>query len=91
MKPVYQKRELPSQPKKGKIFEMYGRQLSSRTIRKNLNTLIEDFSNKTNMYVGPRDVPRPVWIEFLNIFGFPFGYEQRPEWLDEPTIFNKRN
>jgi hypothetical protein len=83
-------KELPPQPKKGKIYEMYGRQFSTSTIRGNLNTLIDDFKKQTNMIVNSRDVPRPVWLEFLNTFGFPFGYEQKPEWLEEPTIFNKK-
>lgn len=82
-------KELPHCPKKGKIFEMYGRQFSSNTIRENLNTLIDTFRNETKMTINSRDVPRPVWLEFLNIFGFPPGYEQKPEWLEEETIFKK--
>lgn len=83
-------KELPPQPKKGKIYEMYGRQFSSETIRENLKTIIDDFKEKTGMKVNSRDVPKAVWIEFISIFGFPPGYEQKPEWLEEPTIFNRK-
>lgn len=82
-------KDLPAQPKKGKIYEMYGRQYSIPTMKTNLNALIEEFKKATKMQVNSRDVPRPVWIEWLSTFGFPVGYKQHPEWLEEKTILNQ--
>ena len=86
---------LPAEPKKGKIFEMYGKQYSAETIRVNLNGIIEDFkklskekSPTREIVITSREVPRPVWIEWIKTFGFPVNYEQREDWLNEKTVFD---
>ena len=83
-------RDLPSQPKKGKIYEMYGRQLSVNSMKTNIDALIEDFKKLTGAKLNSREVPRAVWLEWLKTYGFPFGYEQKLEWLQEVTIFDKK-
>ena len=82
-------KQLPAEPKKGKIFEMYGKQYSTKVIRQNLNAIIDDFKNRTKGNVSYRQVPRPVWIEWLKIYGFPVNYEPMESWLSEKTIFDK--
>ncbi len=82
-------KDLPFAPKKGKIYEMYGKQFSTQIIRENLNGLIEDYKNIVNKTLSDRGVPRPVWIEWLRNFGFPENYNQVNEWLDEKTVFDK--
>ena len=83
-------KELPKAPKKGKIYEMYGKQYSVETMKINLNAIIDDFKKLTNMHVGSRDVPQPVWIEWIKNFGFPENYEPDYELEQQKTIFDKR-
>ena len=66
--PARKLKELPKLPKKGKIYEMYGKQFSNNTMKINLNTLIEDFKTRTQMHVSKREVPKPVWIEWIKSF-----------------------
>ena len=87
--PVRKLKELPKLPKKGKIYEMYGKQFSNNTMKINLNTLIEDFKNRTQMHVSKREVPKPVWIEWIKSFGFPENYEPDFELENQKTIFDK--
>lgn len=91
--------DLPQQPKKGKIYEMYGRQYSVETMKNNLKILIDHYIEITKkviegeekrIKVGVRDVPRPVWIEWLKTFGFPANYEPQPELLETKTVFDNQ-
>jgi hypothetical protein len=82
-------RELPKLPKKGKIYEMYGKQFSVNTMKINLNTIIEDFKTRTNMHVSKREVPKPVWIEWIKSFGFPENYQPDYELVEQKTVFDK--
>ena len=82
-------KELPTVPKKGKIYEMYGKQYSIETMKKNLKIIIENYKELSKMHVGARDVPQPVWIEWLKVFGFPHNYKPQPELLEIKTIFDK--
>ena len=79
---------LPYTPKKGKIYEMYAKQLSIATMKEKLNELRQIDCNKTGIkYVeGGRHTTRKVWVEWVKIFGFPENYEQDPNILNENSL-----
>lgn len=79
---------LPYTPKKGKIYEMYQKQLGSTTLREKLNELMELGCNQAGVPFkkGMSFVSRKVWVEWLKIFGFPENYEQKEEWLNEESL-----
>lgn len=80
--------ELPSHPKRGKIYELYGSQFSLKIIKTNLNSLIEDYKAITNMQVGRNDVPFAVWVEWLKLFGVPKNYQTDEALENKKTIFD---
>ena len=83
--PARKLKELPKLPKKGKIYEMYGKQFSNNTMKINLNALIEDFKTRSQMHVSTREVPKPG----IKSFGFPENYEPDFELENQKTIFDK--
>jgi hypothetical protein len=87
--PPKQLKELPQSPKKGKIYEMYGKQYSINTMKINLDGIIEEYKKITKKHVSPREVPQPVWIEWLKNFGFPEHYQTDYELAERKTIFDK--
>ncbi|WP_394760306.1 hypothetical protein [Flavobacterium sp.] len=81
---------LPSEPSRKDICRMYGRQLSEKVILDNINSLIEDLKErKPKLIITPKSLPRIVWLEFLDLFGFPANYETRFEWIEELKVINK--
>lgn len=79
---------LPFAPKKGKIYEMYGKQFSIAMMKENLDALLDDYVKITSKIISSRAIPRDVWIEFLKAFKAPENYEPKEEWLNEKTVFD---
>jgi hypothetical protein len=79
---------LPYNPKKGKIYEMYQKQMGTLALRVKLNQLMQLYSCQANVKYkrNMSIIPRKVWIEWIKIFGFPENYEPQEEWLDEEGL-----
>lgn len=81
-------KQLPYSPKKGKIYEMYQKQIGSQALRDKLNELIiaDCLQSKRQYSKWMSIVSRRVWIEWLKIFGFPENYQPQEEWLEEEGL-----
>jgi hypothetical protein len=79
---------LPFSPKKGKIHEMYQKQIGARDLREKLNQLLKLGCQQSGIPYTKNGsiVSRKVWIEWLKIFGFPENYQPQEAWLDEEGL-----
>ena len=79
---------LPFSPKKGKIHEMYEKQIGEKALREKLNNLIALGCEQSGVPFKKNGsiITRKVWIEWLKIFGFPEHYQPQENWLEEEGL-----
>jgi hypothetical protein len=81
-------KDLPYAPKRGKIYEMYGKQFSIAVMKENIDALLDDYAKITNKIIKGRMIPRDVWISFYQDFKAPENYRNNEDWLNEKTVFD---
>lgn len=81
-----QPKQLPYNVTRGKIFDTYSH-LNPAVVRKSLDVITQEYCKTTKIpFVRFKNIPRPVWVEFIKVQGFPAGYKHEVEWLEEKTF-----